>query len=133
MSGQRNKRMVSFLLSIAMVLTCFPGVPATAADTLATDTRDVTFKVKEGDLLIATNPVAWKLDEDRNIADDIEESIGKLDGTGTAAVTKDVSLAGTDPVRQDICEFGDTGYDYMKIARRSSERTEPVEAYKVGD
>ena len=158
MSGQRNKRMLSFFITIAIVLTCFPGVPvmaentgaaATAADTLATDTRDVTFKVKEGDLLIATNPVAWKLDEDRNIADDIEESIGKLDGTGTAAVPEAVRTVVADPVKRGISEFRDTDCDSMKLLdeerayfdahpelrekARLFERTEPVEAYKVGD
>lgn len=159
MSRQRNKRMLSFFLTIAMVLTCFPGVPAmaenekeaaVAADSLAAETRDVTFKVKEGDLLIATNPVAWKLNKDRTIADDIEEPLGKLDGTGTAAVTKAVRAAVADPDKQCINGFRDTDCDSMKLlneerayfdsnpelkekVRLSSERTEPVEEYKAGD
>ncbi len=153
MSNSRNKRKISIFLSVAMMLSCLMGVPAVAENAgagmptgdnaIAVDTRDVTFKVKEGDLLIATNPVAWKLDEDRNIKDDIEEPIGKLDGMGAAAATKAVKAAGAYSDKHGSCDsmellneerayFGEHP-ELREKARLSSEQSEPVEEYKAGD
>ncbi len=79
---RRTRRRIAVFLTASLLGTCLSIQPVLAEGPASS--RDVTFKVREGDLLIAVNPVAWEdtgeVDKDgKTIWNKREESLGTIE------------------------------------------------------
>ena len=92
---RRTRRRIAVFLTASLLGTCLSIQPVLAEEPASS--RDVTFKVRAGDLLIAVNPVAWEdtgeVDKDgKTIWNKQEESMGTVElATLTQIQTEEVS------------------------------------------
>ncbi len=79
----RTRKLVSLILTAALTSGSYQAFPVAAEKAKvaedSSESRDITFSVEEGDLLIAVNPVAWEQKDDG--WDKKENNIGYIDIT----------------------------------------------------
>ncbi len=134
-------RMLSVLLSISMV--CGLNTVPLAAKEETVKTRNVTFTVSAGDLLIATNPVPWVYDGYKGDWNDQSEPIGTVEfaseepeEAGLDSYEPAVSVHSADPGCRTM-ELSERVKRYLKahpevLQAQLNDADEP-KAYEVGD
>ena len=148
----RRRKLIALLLTVAMISVNLGIIPVFAEEEMTPSTEEVSFNVREGDLLIAVNPRPWEvaeiLPEEELIGwNTFEQNLGTAgitktdtafsrtdkDGSYSPASERKNPRSGTAGLKRKMKEWFDAHPESKMPEAAALSDAEKPESYEVGD